>query len=135
MRFINLIVALLLLVSTTVFAEDEKSVYTEDKLGIMVTAGHPEFTIKLKSNKTTGYSWFLNSYDARLVQPVKASYEAPTDKKLMGAPGFEVWTFRLKPEAFTVPQQTQIRFVYVRPWDKAEAAKVLNFRVSTVSAP
>lgn len=108
-------------------------IYTEGKLGVAISPKDPEFVIKLKSNPTTGYSWFLRTYDTRFLTPLKHSFEGPTDKKLMGAPGFEVWTFQVKPAAFAFPQQTLLRFVYSRPWDGNEQPKQIVFKVSSVA--
>ncbi|VVC76165.1 hypothetical protein AQUSIP_14700 [Aquicella siphonis] len=105
-------------------------VYTEDKPNFTVTSGHPEFVLKLKSNPSTGYSWFLREYDANLISPVKHSFQQPA-KNLIGAPGYELWTFRAKPGAFTVPQQTTIRMVYARPWSGSDNSTQLVFRVTT----
>lgn len=124
---------LLMLFTTIAFAQP--TVYTEDKVGILVTPAHTQFTIKLKSNPTTGYSWFLREYDASFMKPIKHEFEAPANKKLMGAPGFEIWTFQVKPSAFTVPQTTMMRFVYARPWEGLDQAKQIVFRVSTTAAP
>lgn len=110
--------------------EDVDSVYSEDKLNIAVTSKQPQFVIKLKSNPTTGYSWFLREYDANLIVPLKHSFEQATTNNLIGAPGYEVWTFSVKPSAFTVPQQTAIRMVYARPWQANEGATQLIFRVT-----
>jgi inhibitor of cysteine peptidase len=112
------------------------SIYNEDKTGVYVKAEQSQFQIQLKSNPTTGYSWFLREYDSNLIKPIKQEFVAPKDKKLMGAPGYEVWTFQVKPAGFTVPQQSVIRFVYSRPWDGSDQSKQLVFRVSTsVKAP
>lgn len=109
----------------------ELPVYTEQKTGVVVTAEQPEFSIKLKSNPTTGYSWFLRDYHSRYLTPVKHVFQAPETPQRAGAPGFEVWTFRMKPEAFTVPLQTALRFVYARPWEKNEQPTAVVFWVST----
>jgi inhibitor of cysteine peptidase len=111
----------------------EIPVYTEAKSAIAVSPGQPAFIIKLKSNPTTGFSWFLRDYNAALIEPVKHEFEANTDKKLMGAPGFEIWTFQVKSAAFKVPQQTVIRLVYARPWETAETSTQQLFKVTTVS--
>lgn len=107
------------------------SVYTEKNPNIAVLSSHPQFEIKLSSNPTTGYSWFLQEYNARLLEPVKHVYQAPENKNgLVGAPGFERWTFRVKSASFVVPQQTKIRFVYVRPWETADSVKQQVFTVT-----
>ena len=104
--------------------------YTEDKTSIVADVKQLTFIIKLKSNPTTGYSWFLREYDADLITPVKHEFQQP-EKKLIGAPGFELWTFRMKHAAFTVPQQTALRFVYARPWQGADNSTQVVFRVTT----
>lgn len=106
------------------------NIYTEDKLAINITKAQAEFQIKLKSNATTGYSWFLREYNSEIITPIKRTI-IPPETKMMGAPGFEVWTFKVKQNAFTVPHQTMIRFIYSRPWDINDQAKQLVFRVST----
>lgn len=106
-------------------------VYTEDKTAISVSVEQPTFIIKMKSNATTGYSWFLRNYDSNIIQPIKHIYEAPENAKLIGSPGFEVWTFHVKRTGFLVPMQTQIRFIYTRPWENSVQAKQVVFSVST----
>ncbi len=140
MRTISLAKIILILVSffsVAIYAEEAShgnpAVYTKDKLAIVVRPEHPEFVIRLESNRTTGYSWFLRAHDRNLIKTVKHVYEAPENKKLMGAPGYEVWTFRMKPEAFSVPQQTIIRFIYVRPWEASSSATQLAYKVTTTT--
>jgi inhibitor of cysteine peptidase len=112
---------------------DEAPIYMQDKTAFIIASNKPVFVIKLKSNPTTGYSWFLRESNPALFEAVKHQYEVPQDKKLMGASGYELWTFRAKPAAFVVPQQTAIRFVYTRPWETSENATQLVFKVATVS--
>lgn len=125
--------------SMTVFATENKNgkndnIFAEDKTNIMISADHPQFTIKLKSNPTTGFSWFLREYDANLIAPVKHSYQQQdANVKLMGAPGYELWTFKVKPSGFVVPQHTAIRFVYMRPWSSSDSSSQVVFRVNTQS--
>lgn len=116
---------------TTKTAETKSNkVYTEDKPNILVSSAYPDFSIKLKSNPTTGFTWFLREYDANLITPTKHSFIKP-EQNLMGAPGYEVWQFHVKPAAFAVPHQTNIRMVYARPWQSDSSTQVV-FRVSTV---
>lgn len=87
-----------------------------------VSAKQPDIIIKLKSNPTTGYSWFLVKYNSHLIKPINHTYVPPISQ-LVGASGEEVWRFRAEPAAFIVPQQTKIVFVYSRPWEDAEKAE------------
>ncbi|MES2217864.1 MAG: protease inhibitor I42 family protein [Pseudomonadota bacterium] len=136
LTLLKLILSAGILMSATVFAKaiavPEPTVYTQDKPVAMVTNEQPEFIIKLRSNPTTGYSWFLRGYNSEIIQPIKHLYQA-SDTKMTGAPGFELWTFKVKPSGFVVPQQTMIRFVYARPWESAETATQLMFKVTTAA--
>lgn len=102
--------------------EAAKPALTNPAKSLMVSKAKPEFTIRLKDNPTTGYSWYLMQYNSQLIDVVKHSYEAPhTD--LVGAPGISVWQFRLKPEAFTAPHLTTITLGYTRPWETKSITK------------
>lgn len=123
---------LLSIVSLHVVAADAPiPVYAENKTAISVSSNQSEFIVQLKSNPTTGYSWFLREYDKNLLEPIKHVFQAAQDKKLVGAPGYELWTFRVKPAGFTVPQQTMIRFVYARPWETNNSSTQIVFSVTT----
>src|SRR5262245_44150823 len=125
-KFSAILLTILFIISFSAFAatntktealpsltKTDSNVYTEDKLSITVPPNQPTFVIKLKSNPTTGYSWFLREYDQNILMPVSQQFEKPT-QELMGASGFEIWTFKVKPAGFVVPQQTIIRMVYAR---------------------
>jgi inhibitor of cysteine peptidase len=137
---LDLLTILLIVFSVALFANGTTNmtsnageVYTEDKPNVAVSPEQPIFIIQLKSNPTTGFSWFLREYDNHLIMPVKHSFQPPT-KNLMGAPGFEFWTFRVMPAGFTVPQQTTIRMVYARPWQGSDSSTQLVFRVTTTAS-
>ncbi|MCH9744506.1 MAG: protease inhibitor I42 family protein [Gammaproteobacteria bacterium] len=87
---------------------------------ILVTKKKPTFTITLRSNPTTGYSWFLKKCNYHLIKPVSQKFmadRAALKKGIMGAPGLSVWTFRAQPAAFAVPQVTRLKWVSMRPWE------------------
>jgi inhibitor of cysteine peptidase len=90
--------------------------FTDPAKPIMVGKTSSTFTIKLKSNPTTGFSWFLVGYDSNVIKPVSHKYYAP-NTKLVGASGYEKWIFKVKPAGFVVPQITKIQLAYTRPWN------------------
>jgi inhibitor of cysteine peptidase len=96
---------------------------------IMVARQAPTVTITLSSNATTGFSWFLGSPLSGLIEPVSDQYHAPSNH-LIGAPGYETWTFKLKKAAFVVPTILTIPLIYTRAFD-AKGAKPLFFTLST----
>jgi predicted secreted protein len=98
----------------------EKLVFTDPQKPIVVSKSSPIITVKLKSNPTTGYSWYLTKYDSMLIEPLSGSYIRPVSQ-LAGAPGYILWKFKVKPAAFTVPVITRISLIYARPWDLTDA--------------
>lgn len=105
-------------------------IYPDESKIIVVTAQQPTFTLKLKSNPTTGYTWFLREYDTQFLMPISHTFVNP-EKKLMGAPGFEEWTFKVKSSAFIVPQHFSIRMMYARPFGHLDNPTVIVFQVVT----
>lgn len=101
--------------------------YASTDKPLLVSAAHPEFELKLPSNPTTGFSWFLGAYDHHLIHAVSHKYIAPK-KQLMGAGGYELWSFKVKKAAFVLPQQTVITMHYRRPWTEKQA-KTQQFTV------
>lgn len=126
----KMVTLLMLIAFNTAFAADPVY-YSEDKPNITVTKDQPQFTIRLKSNPTTGFNWYLREYNSRLIAPVKHSFEAPK-QQLVGAPGYEFWTFKVKPDGFVVPQQMTVKMVYARPFSTDGGTQVM-FRISTQS--
>ncbi len=96
---------------------------------IVISKPHQSFKIRLASNPTTGYSWFIKSYDKNLVKAIKHHYQKPT-QKMPGAGGYEEWTFK-STALFAHHAKTDIVFVYARPWEK-NYVKTVKFTVQGV---
>ena len=97
--------------------------FTDPKRPIVVEKLQPRFTVRLQSNITTGYSWFIKAPMDASITPIKYVYHRPNGQA-PGTPGFEEWLFSVKPEAFAVPQTMDLVFLYSRPWELEEAKKV-----------
>lgn len=94
---------------------------------VVVAPGQDTITLRLASNRTTGYAWYLAGVDNHLIEPVSNSYEHPTGKGLVGEPGVSVWTFKVDTGDIKVPTYTTIKMIYARPWEvKASDAKDIN---------
>ena len=125
--------------SAAIFPENQakksgtaKIIPSDPQKPIVVQKRSPVFSLILQSNPTTGYSWALKSYDSEIIKPVgKKFYSGKTT--LVGAPGYEKWTFMLKPNGFVVPQTTNITLIYSRPWD-LQGAQAVNFKLVTSNA-
>lgn len=82
---------------------------------VVVYQNAPEFSIKVASNPSTGFAWYLSGYDRAFIKPMNHRYYPASDAKV-GAPGYEVWVFKAMPEAFVVPSMLQVKMVYARPF-------------------
>lgn len=70
------------------------------------------FTIRLRSNPTTGYGWQLaKPLDGKVVELVTNDYIPPADRRI-GAGGHEAWTFKAVGQG-----RGTIALKYVRPWE------------------
>src|SRR3989338_8685010 len=75
-----------LMLFTAAFAE-KITVTSPEKPIIVHSVKQRDFVIALAANPTTGYSWFLQSFDDKLIVPVHQKFIHPENKKLMGAVG------------------------------------------------
>lgn len=76
-----------------------------------------QFTIALKANATTGFSWQLEAYDHRLLHLLWRDYQRP-QTQLMGAPGIQLFRFQLNAGVATQKLDGTIHLSYRRPWEK-----------------
>ena len=89
LRFLTLTI-----IFVTSLAVAQANDFTDAKKALQVNPSSTLVTLKLKSNPTTGYSWFLVKYNESIMSPISHKYYAPTSQ-LVGAPGYEVWQFRV----------------------------------------
>jgi inhibitor of cysteine peptidase len=109
---------LLLLASMLSSTCDKSTENVAPNLKATYTVGvHEDFTIVMKSNPTTGYSWrWVNSGTVAVVDSIGESY-VPDKPMLDGSGGKEVWKFR----GVKTGRDTLI-FEYCRPWDPQSTA-------------
>jgi predicted secreted protein len=103
--------------------------FTDPAKAIMVSAKASQFSIVLHANPTTGYMWFLEKYDPNFITVVNHLYQPPTDTRLVGAGGKDIWVFKLNPAAFSAPHMLKINMVYARPWAIDQGRKETVFNV------
>jgi inhibitor of cysteine peptidase len=103
--------------------------YTQDEIKVRVSREHPQFTVKLKSNPSTGYSWSLSDYNARLIDVISHGYHASREKR-PGAFSTEIWTFRVKSTGPQGLKPILLHFVYMRPWElSAQPARQVTVKI------
>ena len=95
-----------------------KTVVLETKdngASVTVKAGDT-IQIKLRSNRTTGYSWaeIKDKTDAKVLKSDGGNYEVnPHPEGMVGVGGVETFTFTA-----VAPGKTEIALGYARPWEK-----------------
>ena len=89
---------------------------TDLKKGVFLKRGQRTFSVVLRSNATTGFKWFFKPERQDWIVMRDARYIAP-DTHLMGAPGEQVFRFKLKTLACKMPSVHYLDFTYMRPWE------------------
>ncbi|MCF6766095.1 protease inhibitor I42 family protein [Thiotrichales bacterium 19S3-7] len=79
-------------------------------------------TIRLPANATTGYQWYLKSYNNTLIRPKSYRYvlNNAKDTKRVGQGGSAEFKLTVSKRFKTVPQITQLTFIYARAWDLSD---------------
>lgn len=96
--------------------QDEKMELSDPHMPLALTKENATFPIRLRSNPSTGFTWVLvQNYNPALIKPI-AHHVFVGDSKIMGAPGYETFMFHVDKTAFAAPQQFQLTFESVRPW-------------------
>lgn len=80
---------------------------------IIETSAGRTFTVKLKANPTTGYSWQIEKPVNRNFLRLMSSTYQREEKNLTGSGGTELWKFKAVSKG-----RTKISMIYVRPWEK-----------------
>lgn len=128
MKKIAVILAMMTLLCISVLARgaENKNTVTDPNKAIQVTKKSPIIVLKIKSNPSTGYSWFLVNYDSTLITPISREF-VPSEEKKTGSPGYELWRFSVNPTAFNVPRMTDIILQYIKPWVVPSKVRQLKF--------
>jgi len=79
------------------------------------------FSIDLRSNPTTGYTWEVK-FDPTYVQMIDRTYKPDTsDPRWVGGGGTDTFVFRGIKSG-----ETEIEFSYLRPWDRLTPPVVIK---------
>ena len=127
----KLILCLLLLFNICICGETGKTrVFTDEdaKIEISVRLGE-EFTIKLKTYISTGYSWsLLNEDEVKVgIQLLKRYYESSSNKRLTGDAGYTVFNFKAL-KASNGP--ISLKFAYYRKISNNNGLRLTTFKIN-----
>lgn len=91
--------------------------------------------ISLPANATTGFQWFVQSYNHDLLMLQDYHYvPKPAAKGMTGVGGTAVFTFNVDPRFYDAPQITQVNFIYAQPWSPLQSAGGAQVIVSSVES-
>ncbi len=132
-RICLLFAVLLSCLVSSVSAAQALPAFNSPGQSIVLKPGQSTLTLTLKSNPTTGYSWFYQGGHAKLLKVASQRYVAPaasSGKKMMtGVPGYEIWTFKVNNDTANVPRIITIKMRYARPWDVKDSKPVRFYAV------
>jgi len=110
MKFFSLLLCAYVLYAIDVQA---KGVPQDFPVTINVKAGKT-FEIELPANRTTGYSWYIGSFDEQALQFVRSAYKTTRNKRgLVGRGGTRTFVFKAKES--TQSNNAYLSFLYVSP--------------------
>lgn len=120
------VVMILIIIGMTVGGCFGPRNYSESDSGTTIeTQVGKTFTISLKANATTGFTWqMIKGTDDAVVQKVKDIYTAENSGGRSGVGGTHVWTFKAV-KAGT----TKIKLQYQRIWEKLPPANTLEYTI------
>ena len=99
-------------ISCDEFAENPNSMRNEFQVEI-----GDKITVKLCSNRTTGFQWDYETTVENVVKEEDHDFEEP-EGDIVGAAGIEVWTFEAVEKGTTVVQME-----YSQPWEGGSKAE------------
>lgn len=109
-------------------AEQPTDQATADKTELTTeTSVNSQFSIKLKSNPSTGFSWGA-LYDADFIELINSTF-TPQDSALVGTGGEEVFTFKALKTG-----ETKIEFIYSRKWESVQPAEKKTYTIKIQEA-
>jgi predicted secreted protein len=94
----------------------DKVITDVDKGGVVHLKAGERFEVRLKSNPTIGFMWYMEKESTPIVRPVRQSHTDVTDEsedKRLGRPVYQVFSFEAKRFGDGV-----LLLHYVRSWEK-----------------
>ena len=91
---------------------------------ITVSKKNPEFSIRVKSNPTTGFQWRVKQIDDNVLEFVGKKY-IKSRSKLIGSGGETVMKFKFK-KSTKYPSSTQLMLFYSQQWNPNKGTLKIN---------
>ena len=124
---IAILIVLGLTASVMFFMKPESKVYAEDDSAAVIKIEKGDtFTIELKENPSTGYSWHCIADPKTAISLDSDQFIVTGAGDIVGAPGKHEFTFKTMETG-----NVKLKFEYYRPWDpeNVEETYLFNFTV------
>ena len=126
-RFFSIVLFILLSMILLCSCKNITELTFDNKGSSVVLEKGDKINIKLESNPTTGYSWILSKEtDTTIVSLIDSKFvQTEKEEELVGAGGYEVFTFQAKKSG-----QTEIILAYQRSWEEEELKEEFLFKIN-----
>lgn len=99
---------------------------------IQLSNNQQTVNVSLPANATTGYQWFIQSYDHNLLSLQTYRYDK-SDSKAVGSSGTAVFSFTVDPRFYDGPQTTSVSFIYQQPWNAGQNTTQTTVTISSTA--
>ena len=126
-------VYLAMLIGATLMSNTYADTTTQN---IRLQANQQTINISLPANPSTGYQWFVQTYDHELLGLQNYRYASSSAPKqgMVGTGGSGIFTFTVDPRFYDAPQTTQVTFIYEQPWNPGQNASTSVITISSSSS-
>lgn len=123
---IAILIVLGLTASVMFFMKPESKVYAEDdSVAVIKIEKGNTFTIELKENPSTGYSWHYTADPETAINLDSDRFIVTGTGDIVGAPGKHEFTFKAMETG-----NVQLKFEYYRPWDPENVEETYLFNIT-----
>lgn len=100
---------------------------------IRLTDQQQTVEVSLPANATTGYQWFIKSYDHDLLSLQGYRY-TKSNSNAVGSGGTAIFSFSVDPRFYDAPQMTTVSLAYQQPWSAAQSGSTATITISATSS-
>ncbi len=101
---------------------------------IQLSSNQDTIQISLPANGTTGYQWYVQTYDHDLLSLQDYRYATGSNNKLVGSGGSAIFVFNVDPRFYDAPQVTTVAFVYQQPWNPGQNTTTATITLSATAS-
>ncbi len=108
--------------------------YADDNApkNIQLSNSQQTVEVSLPANATTGYQWFVQSYNHDLLNLQNYRY-SKSSSNAIGSGGTATFSFSVDPRFYDAPQTTSVTFLYQQPWNAGKNTTETTVTISSTA--